>query len=209
LEKIKNKEVRKVNVNDMEKEYKHIEELLERFFEGETSNGEERILYQYFTQEDVPEHLRRYKRVFAYFETGIAGEIEQPAPVVALPQRKSRRVIWAGIAASFLILLASSLFFIQKNASFDPYEGSYIIRNGERITDINRIRPELEATVQYVLQQQEKSDKLIACLSEMENKYARIEQQDIAPDEKILEQITSKFVREEVRRIFGMEYKSK
>jgi hypothetical protein len=193
----------------MEKEYKHIEELLERFFEGETSNEEEQAIYQYFTQEDIPEHLRRYKPVFACFETGIAEAFEQPKPVVALPQRKSRRMIWASIAASFLILLASSLFFLQKNASFNPYEGSYIIRNGERITDINRIRPELEATVQYALLQEEKSEQLIAGLSEMEHKYTWIEQQGIAPDEKILEQISNKFAREEARSILGIEDESK
>jgi hypothetical protein len=174
----------------MEKEYKQIEELLERFFEGETSNEEEQILYQYFRQKDIPEHLCSYKSVFAYFEAGITKEFEQPAPITALPQRKSRRMIWTGIAASFLILITSGLFLIQKNASFDPYEGSYIIRNGKKITDLNLIRPELEATMQYVRQQQEKAEQLRTYVSEIENESARIKQQIIVSNEKILEEIS-------------------
>ncbi|MDR0836537.1 MAG: hypothetical protein LBN11_08180 [Tannerella sp.] len=188
----------------MEKEYKQIEELVARFFEGETSNEEEQIIYQYFTQEDVPEHLRRYTPLFDSFATGITNTFEPPAPVIALPQRKSRRMIWAvGIAASFLILLASGLFFVQKGDSIDPYEGSYIIRNGKKITDLNLIRPELEATLEYVRQQQEETEQLLAYMSEIENESARIKQQIIASNEKIQEEISRTFA--EIRSTMEIE----
>ena len=39
-------------------EYIYIENLLERFFEGETSNAEEQELYAFFARPDLPEHLR-------------------------------------------------------------------------------------------------------------------------------------------------------
>ena len=53
-------------------EYKSIEDLLDRFFEGQTSNEEERVLYEFFARPDIPAHLERYREVFGYFESGIA-----------------------------------------------------------------------------------------------------------------------------------------
>ncbi|MCD8135955.1 MAG: hypothetical protein LUH01_08405 [Parabacteroides gordonii] len=53
---------------------KHIEDLLERFFDGQTSNAEEQELYAFFNSPGVPEALRSYQSVFAYFETGIKEE---------------------------------------------------------------------------------------------------------------------------------------
>ena len=41
-------------------EYKSIEDLLDRFFEGRTSNEEERVLYEFFARPDLPAHLERY-----------------------------------------------------------------------------------------------------------------------------------------------------
>jgi hypothetical protein len=38
---------------------KRIEELLERYWEGETSRQEEQELQAYFSREDLPEHLDR------------------------------------------------------------------------------------------------------------------------------------------------------
>ena len=45
-------------------EYKSIEDLLDRFFEGQTSNEEERVLYKFFARPDIPAHLERYREVF-------------------------------------------------------------------------------------------------------------------------------------------------
>lgn len=45
---------------------KKIEQLLERYFEGETSLEEEKILRNYFTAEDIPDHLASYRAQFQY-----------------------------------------------------------------------------------------------------------------------------------------------
>ena len=52
-------------------EYKSIEDLLDRFFEGQTSNEEERVLYEFFARPDIPAHLERYREVFGYFESAL------------------------------------------------------------------------------------------------------------------------------------------
>ncbi len=43
-----------------------IEQLLDKYFEGETSLEEEKLLRDYFKNEEVPEHLQSYRGQFAY-----------------------------------------------------------------------------------------------------------------------------------------------
>lgn len=47
-------------------DYKYIEQLLERYWECETSPEEESILRTFFSQKDVPAQLVRYKDLFLY-----------------------------------------------------------------------------------------------------------------------------------------------
>ncbi len=47
-------------------DYKYIEQLLERYWECNTSQEEENILKAFFQQKDVPEGLRKYKGLFDF-----------------------------------------------------------------------------------------------------------------------------------------------
>ena len=44
----------------------NIEELLNKYFEGETTCEEERELRRFFTRGIVPEHLQMYRPMFAF-----------------------------------------------------------------------------------------------------------------------------------------------
>lgn len=71
-------------------DYKYIEQLLEKYWNCETSIEEEQILRSFFHQKEVPAHLFRYKPLFAYqeaekevklgddFDSRILAEIERP-----------------------------------------------------------------------------------------------------------------------------------
>ena len=48
-------------------ELDRIEKLLEKYFEAETTEAEERILRDYFTSDSVAEHLKEYSTMFSYF----------------------------------------------------------------------------------------------------------------------------------------------
>lgn len=54
---------------------KKIKQLLEKYFEGETSLEEEKILHNYFTTEDIPDHLTSYRDQFGYIN-----ELSQATP---------------------------------------------------------------------------------------------------------------------------------
>lgn len=58
---------------------KHIEDLLERYFEGLTSAEEEKRLRHFFTSDDVPEKLAMHKPLFAYFDAEIKKTMANPA----------------------------------------------------------------------------------------------------------------------------------
>ena len=45
-------------------DYKYIEQLMERYWEGETTLQEESILRMFFSQTDIPEHLRKFQPLF-------------------------------------------------------------------------------------------------------------------------------------------------
>lgn len=49
-------------------DYRYIEQLLERYWNCETSLEEEQILRSFFRQKEIPAHLLRYKQLFAYLE---------------------------------------------------------------------------------------------------------------------------------------------
>lgn len=75
-------------------DYKYIEQLLERYFQCETTLKEEEILRSFFSQEDVPVWLLKYQALFTLeasqedtlgddFDDRILTMIEQTQPVKA------------------------------------------------------------------------------------------------------------------------------
>ena len=56
-------------------DYKYIEQLLERYWEANTTPQEENILRAFFSQDVLPEHLAQYQPLFVYEQTAAT---EQP-----------------------------------------------------------------------------------------------------------------------------------
>ncbi len=81
-----------------------IEQLLEAYFEGNTTLLEESTLRTYFSEEDVAPHLEMYRPLFIGLD--IAKQ-EVSKKEVKLPMSKSKnvRVWWYGIAASFVLAI--------------------------------------------------------------------------------------------------------
>lgn len=102
-------------------DYKYINQLLERYWNGETSLEEEKILRTFFSQDDVPADLLKYKELFVYeylqekeemlsedFDSRLLSTIakmEQPkARVITLTNRLKPLFKAAAIVAIFLTL---------------------------------------------------------------------------------------------------------
>ncbi|MDR1369752.1 MAG: hypothetical protein LBJ72_06460 [Dysgonamonadaceae bacterium] len=189
-------------------DYKHIEELLERFFDGRTSNEEEQKLYSFFSGNDIPERLKSYIPLFQFFETEMKREfnnIQNKIPgTKKLTGIKKQLSLWIGIAASFLLLVTVFNKIIKNDNAFDPYEGSYIIHNGKIITDPDVIHPELEATVKAVSKQRELIEKMVNDLPE-EDDYNQVTQEIEVQYCLLVNSFPDKITREKVKEILNVE----
>ena len=99
-------------------DYKYIEQLLEKYWNCETSIEEEQILRLFFRQAEIPVHLLQYKPLFAFqevekkavlgddFDKRILAEIERPVVKVRNLTLRSR-VMPLFKAAAMMILLFS------------------------------------------------------------------------------------------------------
>ena len=109
---------------------KEIEELLERYYEGETTLAEEEKLRAFFLTEKIPPHLAEHASFFRFqtaemnettdpdFEEKLLLRLEEEIPVVSLHNPKRKFYFVVGMAAG-LIILAGLFFTFQSDLSKD------------------------------------------------------------------------------------------
>ena len=98
-------------------DYKYIEQLLERYFQCETTLKEEEILRSFFSQEDVPVWLVKYQPLFCYeaekqeplsddFDDRVLTLIEESEPVKArvLSMTERLKPLFKAVAVVAIIL---------------------------------------------------------------------------------------------------------
>ena len=140
--------------------------LVERFLDGDTSPAEEQVIYNYYsTRQHVAPELEQYRPMFGWYAS-------------VSRRRVSHRRRYIAIAASLAVLIGVGIgIALNQITAEDPlyasYQGSYIIRDGQRIDDIRLIYANLTGAEQM-------ADSLIA-LADREARH--IEQ---SPDEIIL-----------------------
>lgn len=111
-----------------------IEELLNKYFEGETSCEEERELRSFFAGSNVPEELKVYIPLFAYIEQEALQYKKQINRKKDFPKHLMYAI--SGIAACLLIVLSTNIIYKHSNST--PRD--YVIIDGKRYTDTDLIR---------------------------------------------------------------------
>ena len=125
-------------------DYKYIEQLLERYWQCETSLEEESELRSFFSEEEVPAHLLRYKDLFVYQavqqEAGLGEDFdERILAQVEAPVVKAKRLTMVGrfmplFKAAAVIALILSLGNVEQHTFFadealdynyDAYKDTY------------------------------------------------------------------------------------
>ena len=98
---------------------KNIERLIEKFYNGDTTIGEERMLENFFSQKKIPASLESERDIFRYYSSSRNEKLHDDNLEQKIIQTieseggdltgKKRRLIYTvtSIAASFLILLGS------------------------------------------------------------------------------------------------------
>ncbi|GAB6119018.1 hypothetical protein [Dysgonomonas termitidis] len=139
----------------MENKDIHIKRLLKKFFDGETTSGEEDELYCYFDQSNIPEEFKKYKPVFSYFCNDISKKLNTDlSGSKDWKQKKSGNKLLlyiTGIAATILLLIVVNP--LLKNET--PYKGSYMVVNGVKTYSIDNPE-EIEREILNEIYQREK-----------------------------------------------------
>lgn len=120
-----------MKVNDIEK-------MIIRYYDGETTEAEEKELKQFFTSDDVPDHLQTDKELFLQMASHQENEVpngledrlsnlidewDTHDKQIARKQKHTRilRLQWVGsIAASLLILFSVGIYIHKNNIPLSP-----------------------------------------------------------------------------------------
>ncbi len=123
----------------------NIIQWIDRFLAGETSCAEEKSLYEYFSRNSIADEAKPYREMMNWYATGMEAPLPQPEKKTLTGIFPWRYV--ASIAATIALICTLAIAYIKNHDrlhdEYAIYEGSYIIRDGQKITDLNEILPEL------------------------------------------------------------------
>lgn len=115
--------------------------LVELFLDGGTSPAQEQALYRAFSSAPVgslPADLEANRSMLAWFDNYSSS--------AAKPKKISffRRYAMAGIACTLAVMIGVGVFLVKSDAAnanplVAQYSGSFMIENGHKITDVNKI----------------------------------------------------------------------
>lgn len=94
-----------------------IEELLEKYFQGETCIAEEKELTNYFSSSNVAQHLEQYKPMFGYFSLAKQETSSQKGALISKNESKGLKRIWWSAAASVAVLLGVGMYVYNTTAT--------------------------------------------------------------------------------------------
>lgn len=134
-------------------DYRYIEQLLERYWEGETTLQEEAILQAFFSQEDVPASLMKYKSLFdcglqeetlsddfdARILSSIGQEEEPKAKIVTLASRLKPLFKAAAIVA--ILLTIGNAAQAPWNYGWDNPQDEYAKYRQQQVDTVNILSP--------------------------------------------------------------------
>ncbi len=121
-------------------EKKRIEQLIEKFYNGETSIGEERLLENYFSQKNIPASLEAERDIFRFYSSSRNEQLPddqlKEKIIRAIESEggdlsgKKRRMIYTvtGIAASILLLIGSYFILLSPSGpgiALSKYKDTY------------------------------------------------------------------------------------
>ncbi len=110
-------------------DYNNIKQILEKYWEGETSLQEENLLQEYFNSDDVVEELKDVQPMFQYFKVEQTTRIENPKfdeqllaqleervikPMRPVYNRRNRIIRLVASAAAIIFITFSGLFIYQE-----------------------------------------------------------------------------------------------
>ena len=146
-------------------DYNNIKQILEKYWEGETSLQEENLLHEYFNSDDVVEELKDVQPMFQYFKVEQTARIENPKfdeellaqleETVVKPMRvvnyRRNRIIRLVASAAAIVLIAFSGYFVYQQMDNDEHRVAEKTLQLEDLTEEERLAYEqTKAALAYV-----------------------------------------------------------
>ena len=142
-------------------ELHNINELLDKYFDGNTTLAEEKELKAYFSSDNVaPEHAQ-FKPLFGYYTAEQTSETQK---VFKLNKKPNRQWLWA--AASVVVMIGIGLTVLQKNQDQPAQLGTF--------DDPEMAYQEAQKAFQLIAENLNKGKQNIQYLQEFENNKNRI-----------------------------------
>jgi len=124
----------------------NIDELLNKYFEGETSLQEEEMLRDYFAQSTIDEKYKMYAPMFSFFSQE---RNEQPTNVIPLKPKKKKLWLYASTAVAAVALLIVFVRLVTVPNDNDMSK-SLVYINGKKIYDTETINTQALISIDNV-----------------------------------------------------------
>lgn len=156
------------------REHKHIYDLVEKFLEGRTSNAEERELYAWFRENEVPAEWQELKAMFEWYEDGMpepkteAKTDPETVPETerkteAKPSHRTLAIGWAAVGTIAASILLIGLVWQSHRPTFETiYDGSYIVEGGVMCDDMEYIEDDIIDLLERADAIESRADELLA-----------------------------------------------
>lgn len=157
---------------------KQINDLLDRFMAGETSEQEERLLTDYFcTRTDIPEEWAAYAVMFRGFRQSVTREV---------PINHSRRRWWMAAAAAILVLLGFWWYMPERESQ------SETVARTETPAPKPMVQPTVEETTQQVavVAEAPKPARKVRAAKPHDTVEAVVEEAPVSEGEAVAEAVT-------------------
>lgn len=99
----------------MNMELNKIEELLEKYFDGNSNEQDEQKLRDYFAQENIAEHLVPYRQMFVFFEKEQTLQSNKEFKLESAAKNNSFKRFSYSIAASVILAIGAGIFVYTNN----------------------------------------------------------------------------------------------
>ncbi|WP_165041720.1 hypothetical protein [Dysgonomonas sp. ZJ709] len=123
---------------------KDIDKIIEKYFDGDTSLAEEKMLRNYFLQADIEERHRVYAPMFNFFAE------ERKETTETKPKKAKKRFslyAWSSIAACILLLAVMRLAYMTPENVNDQ---SMVYIDGKRISDVHIINNQALISIENI-----------------------------------------------------------
>jgi hypothetical protein len=120
-----------------------MEELLNRYFEGETSIEEERELREFFrSTQIIPSQWECYRAIFGYFDSELAIVSDRAAAAIMPSNHKVRKITWLSTAAAAACIAFAVLYEVKEPTIVAPVKSVAQEVKVEKVEEVNRIAPQ-------------------------------------------------------------------